>query len=242
MIQLDLLLRKGVYPYDYMDSFDKFDEKKLPPKDEFYSKLKDEKITDEDYKHAKKVWKKFKIKNMGEYHDLYLETDVLLLSDVFENFRKICIKNYDLDPCWYYTAPGLSWDALLKQSKIELELLSDVDMLLFFENAIRGGVSMISNRYGKANNKYMKEYNKSKPTKYLTYLDANNLYGWAMSQPLPINNFEWMNKKELKELDTNKFETNQEIGYMLEVDLEYPHELHDLHNDYPLAPEKNNSK
>ena len=196
--KLDLLMRKGVYPYDYMDSFDKFDEEELPPKDEFYSKLNDKQITDKDYKHAKNVWKKFKIKNMGEYHDLYLETDVLLLSDVFENFRKICIKNYDLDPCWYYTAPGLSWDALLKHSKIELELLSDVDMLLFFENAIRGGVSMISNRYGKANNKYMKEYNKSKPTKYLTYLDANNLYGWAMSQPLPINNFKWMSKKELK--------------------------------------------
>ena len=191
------------------------------------------------YKYAKKVWKKFEIKNMGEYHDLYLETNVLLLSNVFENFRKICIENYDLDPMLvlYSTRIKLGCSAN-KHSKIELELLSDVDMLLFFENAIRGGVSMISNRYGKANNKYMKNYKKSKPTKYITYLDANNLYGWAMSKPLPINNFEWMSKKELKELDINKFETNQEIGYMLEVDLEYPHELHDLHNDYPLAPDK----
>ena len=153
MIKLDLLLRKGVCLSIrlHLDKFDKFDEEKLPPKHEFYSKLNNEQINDEDYKHANNVWNKFEIKNMGEYHDLYLKTDVLLLSDVFESFRNICIKNYDLDPCWYYTAPELSWDALLKYSKIELELLSDVDMLLFFENAIRGGVSTISNRYGKAN-------------------------------------------------------------------------------------------
>ena len=140
-----------------MSGIEKFSEEKLPPKEEFYSKLNDCGVSDEDYDHAKKVWKEFEVKNMGEYHDLYLKSDVLLLADVFEEFRNVCMENYSLDPAWYYTSPGLSWDALLKHSKIFLELLSDVDMLLMFEKGIRGGISMISNRYGKANNKYMGE-------------------------------------------------------------------------------------
>ena len=140
-----------------MSGIEKFSEEKLPPKEEFYSKLNDCGVSDEDYDHAKKVWKEFEVKNMGEYHDLYLKSDVLLLADVFEEFRNVCMENYSLDPAWYYTSLGLSWDALLKHSKIILELLSDVDMLLMFEKGIRGGISMISNRYGKANNKYMGE-------------------------------------------------------------------------------------
>ena len=126
---------------------------------------------------------------MGEYHDLYLKTDVVLLADVFENFRDVCLKNYKLDPAWYYTSPGLSWDALLKKTEIKLDLLSDINMILFVEAGIRGGVSMISNRYGKANNKYMENYNPKEESKFITYLDANNLYGWGMSQKLPHKNF-----------------------------------------------------
>ena len=159
------------------------------------------------------------------------KTDVLLLADVFESFRNICIKNYELDPAHYYTAPGLAWDAALKITKVELELLTDIDMLLMVEKGIRGGVSMISNRYGKANNKYMGDkFNLSEPSKYLTYLNANNLYGAAMSMKLPTYGFTWMNKYEL-----NNWEN---YSCILEVDLEYPKELHDLHNDYPLAPEQ----
>ena len=141
---LQLLTRKGVFPYDWFDGFDRLGETNLPPKDEFYSKLYDAEISDEDYQHAQNVWKAFGIKSFREYHDLYLELDVLLLADVFENFRDVCRKNYDLDPAWYYTAPGLAWDAALKMTKVSLELLKDPDMLLMVEEGIRGGISMIS--------------------------------------------------------------------------------------------------
>ena len=131
------------------------------------------------------------MKNLEDYHDLYNQTDVLLLADVFENFRNICCDHYKLDPAHYFTAPGLAWDAALKVTEVKLELLSDMDMLLMVEKGIRGGVSMISNRYGKSNYKYMDDrFDASKPSKYITYLDANNLYGWAMSKPLPTHDFE----------------------------------------------------
>ena len=126
---------------------------------------------------------------MGEYHNLYLKSGVLLLADVFENFRKTCIQYYKLDPCHYFTSPGLSWDAMLKMTDIKLELMVDIDMYQFIEKGMRGGVSYIANRYGKANNKYMKEYDEKAPSKYIMYLDANNLYGWAMSQALPTGGF-----------------------------------------------------
>ena len=171
------------------------------------------------------------MKNKKDYHNLYNQVDVLLLADVFENFRNICIKNYKLDPAHYYTAPGLAWDAALKVTEIKLELLSDIDMLLMVEKGIRGGVSMISNRYGKANNKYMgNRFDDKEPSKYIAYLDANNLYGWAMSKPLPTHGIEWMEKSEL--------ETWENQSCILEVDLEYSKNLHDLHSDYPLAPER----
>ena len=229
--KLSLVRRKGVYPYEYMDSLERFKKNKLPPKEAFYSRLTGEGISNEDYEHAKKVWKVFGMKTLQDYHDLYNVTDVLLLADVFENFEKICLNNYNLDPAHYFTAPGLAWDACLKMTNVELELLSDIDMLLMIEKGIRGGVSMISNRYGKANNKYMgKSFNEKELSKYIQYLDANNLYGWAMSKPLPTHGFEWMKVDEL--------ETWELHSCILEVDLEYPKSLHDLHNDYPLAPEQ----
>ena len=227
----ELLSRKGIYPYDYMNSIKKFSEEKLPTKDKFFSKLNDCGVSDEDFDHAQRIWKEFGIKDLGEYHDLYLKSDVLLLADVFEEFRNVCLENYSLDPAWYYTSPGLSWDALLKHSKIKLELLTDPDMLLLFEKGIRGGISMIPNRFGKANNKYMGEkFDPSQPSKFITYLDANNLYGWAMMKPLPVGDFKWMEGKEL--------ENWKDTPCILEVNLEYPKKLHDLRNDYPLAPER----
>ena len=229
--QLSLLMRKGVYPYEYASSCARFDDKQLPPKEAFYSKLSGEGISDDDYKHAHAVWDEFGMKTFKDYHDLYNKSDVLLLADVFENFRDVCMKNYQLDPAWYYTAPGLAWDAALKKTGVELELLSDPDMLLMFEKGIRGGISMISNRHGKANNSYMDdEYDDKRATKYITYLDANNLYGWAMCKPLPTRDFKWMDDGELMGWKKH--------ACILEVDLEYPKELHDLHNDYPLAPER----
>ena len=235
--EFDLMVRKGVYPYDYMDSFDKFNEK-LPSKEEFYSLLNDEHISDEDYEHAQNVWNTFSLKNMGGYHNLYLGSDVLLLADVFENFRKTCLEYYKLDPCHYFTSPGLSWDAMLKMTNIKLELMTDIDMFQFIEKGLRGGISYIANRYGKANNKYMKDYDKKAPSKYIMYLDANNLYGWAMSQYLPTGGFKWLSQKQIDKINLAKYEVDSKKGLILEVDLEYPEKLHDLHNDYPLAPEK----
>ena len=228
--KLSLLSRKGVYPYEYMNSLERLKETQLPPKEAFYSRLNDEGIGDEDYTHAQKVRETFEMKNLEYYHNLYNQVDVLLLADVFENFRDICIKNF-LDPAHYYTAPGLAWDAALKVTEVELELLSDMDMLLMVEKGIRRGVSMISNRYGKSNNKYMGDkFVTSELFKYIAYLDANNLYGWAMSKLLPTHSFKWMK--------VSKLETWELHSCILEVDLEYPKSLHDLHSDYPLAPEQ----
>ena len=238
--QAELLKQKGFYPYEYMDSEEKFNDTKLPPREAFYSKLSGKGITEKDYNHAGDVWNIFKMKTFKEYHELYNITDVLLLADVFENFRDLCLKIYGLDPVYYFTAPQLAWDACLKMTSVKLELLSDEDMLLMIEEGIRGGISIISNRYGEANNKYMRKgFNKNKPSKYLMYLDANNLYGGAMSEKLPTHGFKWLSCGEMKKLFNNQvLQVWEKIPCILEVDLEYPENLHDLHNDYPFCPER----
>ena len=233
--KLQLMLKKGIYPYEYMDSQDKLTETQLPPKDKFYSSLADSGISEQDYEHAKNVWKEFQCKTLADYTRLYVKSDVLLLADVFENFIDVSLQKYKLDPSHYITAPSLAFDAMLKMMQVELELLTDPDMYLFFERGVRGGVSMITKRYAKANNKYMGEdYDPSKPSVYLLYLDANNLYGYAMSQPLPVSRFQWFTKDEILEMTNDHSKIK---SCTLEVDLEYPSHLHDLHNDYPLAPE-----
>ena len=236
--KLSLMSQKGVYPYDLMDSFEKFDQTELPANEHFYGILNNQHIMNDGYDHTKKVWKTFKIKTMGEYHDLYLGSDVLLLADVFESFRKTCMQYYKLDPCHYFTSLGLSWDTTLKMTNIKLELMTDIDMFQFIEKGMCGGVSYIANRYGKANNKYMKEYDEKAPSKYIMYLNANNLYGWAMSQYFPTGNFKWMRDREIKQIDLGKYKADGKKGLILEVDLEYSQELHGLHSDYPVCPEK----
>ena len=205
---------------------------------DLYSILNDQHITNEEYDHVRKVWKTFNIKTMGEYHDLYLNCDVLLLADVFESFRKTCLQYYKLDPCHYFTSPDLSWYAMLKMTNIKLELITNVDMFQFIEKGMHGGVSYIANRYGKANNKDMEEYNENVPSKCIMYFDANYLYCWAMSQYLPTGNFRSMKDKEISKIDLAKYKTKSKKGLILKVDLEYPRELHQLYNDYPVAPEK----
>ena len=175
-----------------MDSWERFNET-FPDKEAFYSKLNLEGITDEDYAHAQKVREVFEIKNLGEYHDLYVQSDTLLLAGVLENFRNKSTEIYELDPAHFLSAPGLAWQACLKKSKVELELLTDIDMLLMVEKRIRGGMCQAIHRYDKANKKYMKNYDKNNESSYLMYLDANNLYEWAMSQKLPVNGFKWIN-------------------------------------------------
>ena len=229
--QFQLMKAKGVYPYDYMDSFSKFNDTQLPRREDFYSLLTNEDISEDDYNHAQEVWNTFEVKNMGEYHDLYLKSDVLLLADVFENFRRASLLNCGLDPCHYVSIPGLSWDAMLKMTGINLELITDIDMQLFIEKGIRGGISYIAHRHAKANNPYMDFYNLEDDKTYIIYLGANNLYGWAMSQPLPYRNFKWVEPKYY-------VQKVKGIGMIYEVDLEYPDELHHLHNDYPCAAEK----
>ena len=233
----ELLYKKGIYPYDYMDSWGRFSETSLPDKEKFYSKLNDEHITDEEYAHAQRVWEAFERKALGDYHDLYVKTDVALLADVFENFRNLCQEQYGLDPAHYYTSPGLSWDALLKKTGVELELFTDLEMHLLVERGMWGGISMVSKRYAKANNPLVPDYDPSKSKKYIMYLDANNLYGWAMAKPLPKRDFKWKRVMPTEEEILEKKEAAKN-GWILEVDLEYPAELHEEHNSYPLAPEK----
>ncbi|XP_076301635.1 uncharacterized protein LOC143219582 [Lasioglossum baleicum] len=231
----NLLTRKGVFPYDYLTSYDKLNDTCLPSREEFYNQLNGSEISDADYLHANTVWSRFAIRTLGQYSDLYLKLDVLLLADVFENFRDDCLENYKLDPAHYYTLPGFAWDVMMKMTKIELELFTDVDMLLFVERGIRGALSQCSHRYACANNKYSSSHDSSKPSTYLMYFDVNNLYGWAMSQPLPYRDFRWV-EEDIDNFDVESIPIDSPVGYILEVDLEYPREIHDAHADLPFCP------
>ena len=194
-----LLLRKGVYPYEYMDSWERFDETSLSDKEAFYSNLNMENITDVDHRHAKSVFKSLNNKNLGDYHDLYVKSDILLLDDMFENFTNTCIEVYELDSAHLLSAPGLAWQACLKK-KVELELITNVEMLLMIEKGIRGGMCHAIYRYAEANNKFMKDYNKDEEESFLQYNNANNLYGWAMSQKLPVNGCFWRKEGGVKKV------------------------------------------
>ncbi|CAB0039263.1 unnamed protein product [Trichogramma brassicae] len=231
--QIKLLTKKGVFPYEYISSLEKLQETALPPPEQFYSSLTDSDISTKNYEDAMQVWDSFKISNLGEYSDIYPKADVLLLVEVFENFRKTCHEAYELDPAHYYTLPGYSWDAMLLYTQVQLELLTDIEILLFIEKGICGGVSQCCSRFSEANNRYMGEdYNPEKEDVYLMYYDIDNLYGWAMAQYLPYGGFEWDDTKDYLTLPEDS-----EHGYILEVDLEYPESLHDLHKDLPLFPE-----
>ncbi|KAI8123512.1 hypothetical protein CVS40_5989 [Lucilia cuprina] len=233
--KFNLLIRKGVFPYSYLNSIEKLKEDRLPNIFNFYNKLTESSCSPEDYTHAQEVWKKFECKTLEDYLMLYLKSDVLLLADVFENFRTVCKSIYNLDPCHYYTAPGLSWDAMLKITNIKLDLLTDLEMIQFLNKGIRGGIVQCSEWHSVANNKYLSDYDDKLPSKYLTYLDANNLYGWAMSESLPEGNFEWVADVENFKIDD--IPLNSDTGYILELDLIYPVEIHDNHNNLPFCAE-----
>ena len=235
------LLRKGVYPYEYIDEWDKFNEKVLPGKDSLYSSLTLENISETDYAHANNIFKKINIKNLGEYHDLYLISDTLLLADIFENFRQSCLKNYELDPAHIVSLPGLAWQACLKKTNVELELLTYYDMLLMVEEGIRGGICHAVQCYAHANNKYMNDYDKKKKSSYIQCLDANNLCGKAMTEKLPVRGFKWVNDISIIDEDFVKdYNKNDNEGYILDVDVDYPSKLQNLHSDLPFLPERMN--
>ena len=234
-----LLLRKGVYPYEYMDDWDKFNEEKLPNKSDFYSSLNMEDISEIDYRHATKVFNKFNIKNLGEYHDLYVQSDTLLLADVFESFRNLCIKTYRLDPAYFLSFPGLAWQACLKRTRVKFEPISDIDILLMIEERIKGGICHSVLRHAKANNKYMKDYDKNKNDSFLIYTDYNDLYGKAMPAKLPIDGFEWVEDLSVIDVDFIKnYDEDSNVGYFIKADIEYPKELHNKHSDLPFLPER----
>ena len=247
--KLEILKRKDAYPYEWVDSYEKFKHPFLPEKKNFYSSLRDGKrdrsnghISNEQYQHLQNIWNTFNFNTFRDFHNHYLKKDVLLLADVFENFICTSLKNYNLDPCHYFSAPGLSWYPMLKMTKIELEKISNPDINLFIEKGMRGGIGYINKRYSKANNKYCKDYDKEKPVNYIIYLDMNSLYGHAMSQYLPYGGLKWIeNTNETVNRILNKKDKSLQ-EYFLEVDLDYPENLHTEHVDYSLAPEKINVK
>ena len=222
-----------------------FNHQKLATKKCLYSSIDDGKrgkgdghISNNQYLHLKNFWNTFNFNRLRDFHNHYLKKDVLLLADVFEKFISTSLKYYNLDPCHYLSAPGLSWDATLKMTKVELEKTSNADIHLFIEKRMRGGISYINKRYSKANNKYCLDYDKIKPEKFITYLNMNNLYRGAMSEYLPYGRFKWVKTtNETVNRILNKKE-NSLHGYFLEVDVHYPENLHSFHKDYPTAPEK----
>ena len=251
--QFRIMRRKGLFPYEWFNDINKFDVPidELKP-DDFNNQLNMTKLKKCDYSweneyiedkvynewdYFKYVVNTLKVKTFRQYHDFYLNIDVNGLADVFENFRKTSLKYYNLDPCYYVGTPSFAWDAMMLKTKVKLELLTDSDMYQFFERGIRGGQSVIFNKYAKANNKYMLDYDKNTQSVYITYIDANNLYGEAMSHKLPFADFKWTADITMDDI-MNYDEESSDIGYVLEVNLKYPKHLHDKHNDYPLAPER----
>ena len=201
-----------------MSSWDHFEESHLPPIEAFYSNLNMSNISKDNYQHMQKVWKEFGIHNLGDYHNLHLGTDIILLANVFEAFRNTCLEHYSLDPAHFYMLPGLAWKACLRKTRVRLELLNDPDMLLMFEHGIRGGIMQAVHRYALAKNKYMSHvglgscsdpmgdcYDLSQESSYLQYLDANNLHGWAMSQPLSTGQFKWITRIAFLTLSLTRF-------------------------------------
>ena len=188
-----------------------------------------EDISETDYAHANNVFKTFSLNNLGEYHDLYVRSETLLLADVFENFRNACLSNYELDPTHFVSLPGLAWQACLKKTNVELELITDYDMILMIEDGIRGGICHAIQRYAKANNKYMRDYDKNKESSYIQYLDANNLYGMAMTEKLLAKGFKWIyDISMINEEFVKSYNKNSSKGYILKVDVDYPYELQNL--------------
>ncbi|KAJ1526545.1 hypothetical protein ONE63_008132 [Megalurothrips usitatus] len=240
--KFNLMARKGVYPYKYFDCLERFHETCLPQREAFRNDLTGAEVSEVDYVHAQNVFKVFNMSNLWDYHDLYLLGDTLLLADVMENFRKDTMNHFKLDAIHYYTMPGLSWSAAFLMTREKLELLTSLDEHLLWEEGMRGGIASINERHAVANNPFIPDsYDPANESTYIMYYDANALYAAAMSRPLPVSDFRFLCASEVSEFDEDRIkaiEVNDEWGFLFEVDLEYCTDLHDKHNDYPLAPER----
>ena len=242
-----LLCRKGVMPYDYLNDKEKLKETSLPPREEFYSQLNDENISNDDYEHAKKVWDIVltgERKTMLDYLLMYMWLDIILLACVMENFRKLCMSDFGLDPPHYVSLPSLAFDCCLKFTKKTIELFTDCNQQIMVERGIRGGIVQAVCRREQANNKLMgDEYDPEKPENYIMYYDIVNLYGFAMTQPLPLSDFHFVENDILLN-DPGRFYSflmsipeNSDTGYICEVDVEYDKFFHDFHANLPFLPE-----
>lgn len=227
-----LILRKGIYPYEYVTSIEKLQKThKIPEQKYFFSTLTNSHVSNEDYEHSQKVFQKFGCKDLVDYTELYCSMDVGILAEVVVQFRKLVQLNFNLDCCHYLSTPQMAYDCMLKLTKVEIELLHDVDQILFIEQNIRGGVSYINQRH-------CVEQKTIDYTTEMKFIDANNLYGFAQSLPMPISDFRWLDDEENENLKIMGMNDKQTEGYILEVDLEYPEKLHESHNSFPLAPEQ----
>ncbi|XP_064631626.1 uncharacterized protein LOC135489925 [Lineus longissimus] len=243
----DLLLRKGVFCYEYLDRPSKLQERQLPPVEAFFDSLKKQPISSEDYEHATKVWRTMNCKTLGDYLVVYLQTDVLLLADCFEKFRAMSMKHFQLDPVKYISAPHMTFDAMLKMTRVHIDLIEDLEQYLFVKKGIRGGVASIFQRRAhisvdddddvEEKGVFSGEADKKSGAQIFA-LDATNLYGYSLSQDLPHGNYRWIEVDDPNEFNVLSLSDDSTTGYILEVDLEYPTCLHDSHNDFPLAPEK----
>jgi hypothetical protein len=232
--QRKLFYRKGVFPYNYISSLAKLQETSLPSRENFYNDLTQSHILEEEYVFACDVWEILGCQTLQDYLIFYLLADVLLLSDVFENFRQTTLDNYELDPAHFVSNAQLTLSAFLRYSRAELELFTDVNKYFFVKKGVRGGVSMSVLRYAQANNPYLRNYETLKNDSYIMYFDCNNLYGQAMLQHLPVGNFEWEENVTVDEILSCP--ADGDVGYIVQCDLKYPQSLHDAHSDFPLAP------
>jgi hypothetical protein len=250
-----LLRNKGAYPYDYMDDFDKFNDTTLPPIEFFASKMKYHnksfhQLNDEQRDHVKKqyerawkIWNFFECKNLGDFHDIYLTSDVYILADVFENSRQHCLTNYGLDPVHYFSGAQLYFDSMIKEMKDDVNILCEDDRELYelFERGINGGISMIPHRYSKANNKYLTDYNPKLPDIFLLYIDANSLYPHAMKEKLPCDDFEFLDISNFSTQDIIELVKNDDgdKGFLVSFKLDVlPHRFQDYTRYLPFFPQK----
>ena len=234
--QFSLLLRKGVFPYSYLQSFSVFEETQLPPKSAFHNDLTDSDISDDDYSHALNVWNAFNCQTLQDYLHVYLKADILQLSDIFESFADMAFSDYGLDVKKYISLPSYSYDAMLKMSGVTIELITDVSAYLMVESAVRGGISTISHRFSRANNKMIPDYDESKPTSYIVYLDMVNLYSYSMSLPLPVGDYKFLEQEEIDKFDILSVDPQGKTGFFVDCSLEYSPSLHSSHSDFPMAP------